>query len=131
MGAAKFVIFFNSLTTSLFSLSVSRTSGSLNLLDFLYVLALGNELLGKVVSWVVFADDEEAEQKFSDTFQRENEEEKPISHLLTVSLRTCRQSIDMSLAGIEQLQEIVADFDSADMFDDEWFIQQLRAETLL
>ena len=37
----------------------------------------------------------------------------------------------MSLAGIEQLQEMVAEFDSADKFDDEWFIQQLHAENLL
>ena len=37
----------------------------------------------------------------------------------------------MSLAGIEQLQEIVAEFDSADRFDDEWFIQQRNTENLL
>ena len=37
----------------------------------------------------------------------------------------------MSSAGIEQLQEIVAEFDSADRFDDEWFIQQQHAENLL
>ena len=37
----------------------------------------------------------------------------------------------MSLAGIEQLQEIVAEFDSADRLDDEWFIQQLHAEHVL
>ena len=43
----------------------------------------------------------------------------------------CQQSSDISLAGIEQLQEIVAEFDSADRFDDEWFIQQLHAENLL
>ena len=37
----------------------------------------------------------------------------------------------MSLAGVEQLQEIVAEFGSAHRFDDKWFIQQLHAENLL
>ena len=57
MGAVKCVIFSFSIsvTTSPFSLSVRRSSDSLCLLDFLHVLALGNELLGEVVSWVVFA----------------------------------------------------------------------------
>ena len=96
MGEAKYMTFFNSLTTSPFSLSVHRSSDSLCLLDFLHVLALGHELLGEVVSWVVFADDEGAVQKFSDTFQRENEDEWPLV-LMTVSLRTmCQQSSDIS-----------------------------------
>ena len=52
-------------------------------------------------------------------------------YLLSVLLKTCQQSSDMSLADIEQLQEIVAELDSADRFHDEWFIQQLHAENLL
>ena len=40
-----------------------------------FVLALGNELLGEVVSLVVFADNEGAVKKFSETFQREKEDE--------------------------------------------------------
>ena len=53
-------------------------SSSLCLLGFLHVLASGNELLGEVVSLVVFADDEGAVKKFSETFQRENKDEGPI-----------------------------------------------------
>ena len=76
MGAAKFVIFFSiSLTTLQSSLLVRRSSSSPCLLDFLSVLALGNELLGEVVSLVVFADSEGAVKKFSETFQREREDE--------------------------------------------------------
>ena len=77
MGAAKFVIHFFSisLTTSQFSLFASRSSWSLSLLDFLHLLAFGNELLGSVVGSVVFVNDEGAVQKFPDTFQRENEDD--------------------------------------------------------
>ena len=80
MGCAKFVIFFSSIssTTSPSSLLVHRSSHSLCLLDFLRVLALGNELLGEVVSQLVFPDDEGAVKKFSDTLQRKNEDEGPI-----------------------------------------------------
>ena len=75
-GCHKVCDFFSIfLTTSPFSLSASRSSCSLSLLDFLYVPALVNELLGEVVSWVVFVNDEGAGQKFSDMFQRENEDE--------------------------------------------------------
>ena len=64
-----------SLTTEQSSLSVRRSSSSLCLLDFLYVLALGNELSGEVVRLTVFADNEGAVKKFSETFQREREDE--------------------------------------------------------
>ena len=130
MGAAKFVIHFFSisLTTSPISLFASRSSCSLSLLDFLHVLAFGNELLGEIVSWVVLVDDEGAVQKFPDMFRRKKRGRQAIFYLLSVSLRTCQQSSDMSLAGIEQLQEIVAELDSDDRFDDDWFIVQLHAE---
>ena len=76
----------------------------------------------------MFADDEGAQ--LCKSFQTGFREEMRTNSLflLTVSLRTCQQSSDISLAGIEQLQEIVAEFDSADRFDDEWFIQQLHVE---
>ena len=122
------LVFLDDLTISLLA---SSSSCSLSLLDFLHVLAFGNELLGKVISWVVFVNDEGVVQKFPDTFQRENEYKQPIFYLLSVSLRTCQQSSDISLACIEQLQEIVAEFDSTNRFDDEWCIQQLHAENLL
>ena len=124
-------LFSISLTTSPFSLFASHSSCSLLLLDFLHVLAFGNEMLGKRVSWVVFVNDEGAVEKFPDTFQRKKRERLANFLLLPVSLRTCQQSSDMSLAGIEQLQEIVAEFDSADKFDDEWFIQRLHTENRL
>ena len=76
MVAAKFVIFFSiSLTTSQSSLSVRRSSSSLCLLEFLHVLALGNKLLGEGLSLVVFADNKGTVKMFSDTFQREREDE--------------------------------------------------------
>ena len=67
-----------SLTTLPFSLFASHSSCYLSLLDFLHVLAFGNELLGEIVIWVVFANDEGAvEKKFPDTFQRKNEDDQP------------------------------------------------------
>ena len=75
-GCSEVCKFFSiSLTTVQSSLSVRRSASSLCLLDFLFVLALGNELLGEVVSLVVFADNEGAVKKFSETFQREKEDE--------------------------------------------------------
>ena len=72
-----FLKFFEDFTIVFVGASLVRYS-SLCLLDFLHVLALGNELLGEVVSLVVFADDEGAVKKFSETFQRENVDEGPI-----------------------------------------------------
>ena len=83
------------------SLLVRLSSRSLCLLDF-HVLALGNELLGEVVSHAVFPVDEGAVKMLADTFQRKMRM-KGRFILLPVSLRTCQQSSDMSLAGIEQL----------------------------
>ena len=72
MGAAKFVIHFFSISlmTPPYSFFASRSSCSQSLLDFPHVLAFGNELLGEIVSWVVFVNDEGAVEKFPDTFQR-------------------------------------------------------------
>ena len=47
-------------------------------MDFLHVLALGNELLSEVVSLVVFTGDKGVVKKFSEMFQRKNEAEEPI-----------------------------------------------------
>ena len=57
------------MRTSQSSLSVCHLSSSLCLLDFLHVLALGNEQLGEVVSLVVLADYEGAVKKFQRRFR--------------------------------------------------------------
>ena len=98
-----FTYFSISFTTwPLFS-STSHSSCSLSLLDFVHVLALGNELLGDVVSWVMFVNDEGAGQKLSATFQRWGQLTNFYVIIVSVAESVSAKS-DMSLAGIEQLQ---------------------------